>query len=769
MADKDLWLALQNLNLGSDRRPIKLSLEAIRKKEADHQLSLVVKGLHPSQNPAGIKLMMPRIWKLEGRVSSRINEDGTVQFFFKYEHQMLNVLDHGPWTYKDWLVVVDKWINRRSPDFLRMIPFWIRVLNIPDDSKEKRSIEEIGGVLGHVEEVHIQQPTADTAGEVWIRVKIDISDRLIFARYFQLDVAGEPTLIRYVYDKLRKFCTKCGSLIHMETNCNFHEHEAERLQLPAPAQVSSQVRPAENPEQRPHTPTEEADDTMEETVGSNINMDTSEVQLHDNTPGEFMDSLNLVEANDVINATFAVKEIGSASVPAQDRGTKRKAEDTNVEDEVSTSRQRTHGAYLNQATGEVDINRRHKLDIMFLVETKNKDSFVRNLCKDLQFDHHFLVSPDGLSGGLAIFWRNTVKCDFISTPTLYCTDMYITEGSTTFCLTYIYGNPERKPRQQQWMQMEALIKAGLYQNKPRVVLGDFNEIKSNSEKLGGAQRPEWQFANFRRMLRVAGLHDLKTYGGIYTWIGNRSSGTIKSRLDRVVANADWKDKFPRAFAQLLEWIGSDHRPLLLHTENSKWRGKKLFRYDNRWRLFPEAHSALQDTWNQKCSMLPPTQFNEALKRCRHSLACWKSTNNLNSQKKIQQLHRELQSANQMDSVIQLIQPKVTQEMNCQLTKPVTEKEVYQALSHMSIDKTPGPDGLNAGFYKFHWNTIKTAMQQDQPPPGNLEIQNYLEDILLINKGMYHFKHIPREINAMADKLAREARVMKSPFVVSWVT
>ncbi|EFH62139.1 hypothetical protein ARALYDRAFT_899583 [Arabidopsis lyrata subsp. lyrata] len=74
-----------------------------------------------------------------------------------------------------------------------------------------------------------------------------------------------------------------------------------------------------------------------------------------------------------------------------------------------------------------------------------------------------------------------------------------------------------------------------------------------------------------------------------------------------------------------------------------------------------------------------------------------------------------------------------------------------------------------GDSKILYTYLETAMQQDQPPPGNLEIQNYLEDILLINKGMYHFKYIPREINAMADKLAREARVMKSPFVVSWVT
>lgn len=230
-----------------------------------------------------------------------------------------------------------------------------------------------------------------------------------------------------------------------------------------------------------------------------------------------------------------------------------------------------------------DINHKHKIDIMFLVETKNKDSYVQQLGKDLHFSHQILVSPDGLSGGLAIFWRNTVQCEVLSPPSLHYTDLYITEGSNTFCLTYIYGHPERKPRQQMWQAMESYIKAGLYQSKARLVLGDFNEIKNNKEKVGGPPKAEWQFTNFRRMLKASGLHEVKTFGGIFTWIGNRSSGTVKSKLDRALATAEWLDTHPKAMAQLLDWVGSDHRPLLLQTNNNKWRGMKLFRYDNRWR------------------------------------------------------------------------------------------------------------------------------------------------------------------------------------------
>ncbi|KAG7543502.1 hypothetical protein ISN45_Aa07g034130 [Arabidopsis thaliana x Arabidopsis arenosa] len=135
MADQDLWVTLQHLNLGSERTPLRLSSEATNQRDAEHRLSLIVKGLHSSQNPAGIKVMMPKIWKLEGRITSRINEDGSVQFFFKQEHQLLTILDNGPWTYKDWLVVVDRWTRRTYPDYLRIIRFWVKILNLPDDSR----------------------------------------------------------------------------------------------------------------------------------------------------------------------------------------------------------------------------------------------------------------------------------------------------------------------------------------------------------------------------------------------------------------------------------------------------------------------------------------------------------------------------------------------------------------------------------------------------------------------------------------------------------
>ncbi|XP_019094666.1 PREDICTED: uncharacterized protein LOC104757523 isoform X2 [Camelina sativa] len=292
-----------------------------------------------------------------------------------------------------------------------------------------------------------------------------------------------------------------------------------------------------------------------------------------------------------------------------------------------------------------DIRKLHKPDILFLIETKNGYKYVDNIRQDLGFPYSFILPSDGLSGGMAIFWNDTVQVDFLDQPTLNYTDMYISEpGSPIFCLTYVYGDPDQKQRNNMWDKMALWASMGMYRSKPRLVLGDFNDIKSNEEKLGGPQRSETSFKKFRRMLYISGLHELKTTGGKYTWLGHRYSYEIQSCIDRAVASTEWQDVFPKAYVQLLDWIGSDHRPLLVHTGNERKKGFPLFRYDNRWRFNKEIKQKLMTTWNSECHYLPADQFHEALRRCRSCLSKWKTQNINNSAKKIQDLKTRIQQA-----------------------------------------------------------------------------------------------------------------------------
>ncbi|XP_023645887.1 uncharacterized protein LOC111832631 [Capsella rubella] len=52
---------------------------------------------------------------------------------------------------------------------------------------------------------------------------------------------------------------------------------------------------------------------------------------------------------------------------------------------------------------------------------------------------------------------------------------------------------------------------------------------------------------------------------------------------------------------------------------------------------------------------------------------------------------------------------ISEDVNTQLTRPVTEKEIRDALFMMHPDKVPGPDGMTALFFQQAWEVIKKDM------------------------------------------------------------
>lgn len=99
--------------------------------------------------------------------------------------------------------------------------------------------------------------------------------------------------------------------------------------------------------------------------------------------------------------------------------------------------------------------------------------------------------------------------------------------------------------------------------------------------------------------------------------------------------------YPSAIVSLLPWIGSDHRPLLLNTEGVKWRKSKAFRYDSRWKLYPELKQVMEQAWSQECRNITEGDIISIIKKCRNALALWRSKRNTNSGKLINQLKEQI--------------------------------------------------------------------------------------------------------------------------------
>lgn len=100
------------------------------------------------------------------------------------------------------------------------------------------------------------------------------------------------------------------------------------------------------------------------------------------------------------------------------------------------------------------------------------------------------------------------------------------------------------------------------------MLGDFNQIWNNSEKLGGHPRDEDTFCAFNPTLDICDILELKHYSNKFCWSGNRSLirdgiQTIELIQYQALANSEWLASYPASTSEFLEPVESDHRPLIV--------------------------------------------------------------------------------------------------------------------------------------------------------------------------------------------------------------
>jgi hypothetical protein len=147
----------------------------------------------------------------------------------------------------------------------------------------------------------------------------------------------------------------------------------------------------------------------------------------------------------------------------------------------------------------------------------------------------------------------------------YHIDTEITEPDGFICTyTGIYGEAKKEERVKTWKLLRTLKNQN---NKPWLVVGDFNEILHSWEKVGGAPKPQQQMDRFKETLEECGLDDLGFVGDPFSWRNHNHSteGYIKERLDRAVASESWRRRFPVYKVTNADPRHSDHRPVIVDT------------------------------------------------------------------------------------------------------------------------------------------------------------------------------------------------------------
>lgn len=78
-----------------------------------------------------------------------------------------------------------------------------------------------------------------------------------------------------------------------------------------------------------------------------------------------------------------------------------------------------------------------------------------------------------------------------------------------------------------------------------------------------------QINSFKEVLNKNSLNSLDATGSRFTWDNKRRAPNhILERLDQFVANAHWLSNFPQFRSVNLDFLGSDHKLVLIDTQPS---------------------------------------------------------------------------------------------------------------------------------------------------------------------------------------------------------
>ncbi|KAF5459673.1 hypothetical protein F2P56_019600 [Juglans regia] len=209
--------------------------------------------------------------------------------------------------------------------------------------------------------------------------------------------------------------------------------------------------------------------------------------------------------------------------------------------------------------------------------------------------------------------------------------------------TGFYGHAETGKRKWSWDLLRSLRPK---EQEPWCVVGDFNEILFQNEKVGGRARPETQLSQFREVLEDNQLFDLGCCSGFFTWSNRHADLSFtKERLDRCLANNKWKELFREVRVEGLPERSSDHLPILMSTNgvvNIKGRWQALFRFEASWIKEEDCEDRIKIEWDKGQQINDHGRMVQARLNCcsRTLMTCFKSKDKRRA-KEIEQITRRI--------------------------------------------------------------------------------------------------------------------------------
>lgn len=159
------------------------------------------------------------------------------------------------------------------------------------------------------------------------------------------------------------------------------------------------------------------------------------------------------------------------------------------------------------------------------METKNQEKKVQRIQKRLRYKNSFVVNPEGIAGGLALFWDDQVELFMDSWSKSHINaQCVLKETQQQMHITFVHAPNVFQERVVLWGD---LYRDSTRNHLPWLCLGDFNEILYHWEKAGKKRAETYRLTAFRDFLLQCSLMDLESKGCAFTLLKNEGDEWVK--------------------------------------------------------------------------------------------------------------------------------------------------------------------------------------------------------------------------------------------------
>ncbi|XP_062100693.1 uncharacterized protein LOC133806616 [Humulus lupulus] len=249
------------------------------------------------------------------------------------------------------------------------------------------------------------------------------------------------------------------------------------------------------------------------------------------------------------------------------------------------------------------------------VQTKNLGSIYLNMFPGWCFTSNNAWHKGGriiVSWNPSMFLVNIFHC----TSQLMHLEVVTVSNKESFLVTFVYAFNEEIGRNMLWADLKEV--ATIVRN-PWLLLGDFNDILSVEERIGSGKTHHCSGA-FKECMDYCQMEDVKFSGAFFTWNNKQGPETrVYSKMDRVMGNQAWLDRYQNAEVTFMNEGSFDHCPALLQVYPEVRSGRKPFRYFRMWQKAPGFLEKLREVWQEQVYGAPMFQLVQKLRKFKGNL------------------------------------------------------------------------------------------------------------------------------------------------------